>query len=119
MPVFRSTWCGRFSSPVSLSSTKEFGPSAWCDRRMLRRDGEVFRLGTAIGNLGRRGNEDGGQTGRRRERGGVPQRRVRIKVAKRDGCGPSPPRRSWRTRDAARTGGSSVPGGTERRRTTD
>jgi hypothetical protein len=28
---------------------------------MLRRDGEVFRLGTAIGNLGRRGNKDGGQ----------------------------------------------------------
>src|SRR3954447_6189260 len=52
MPVFRSTWCGRFSSPVSLSSTKELAPSAWCDRRMLRRDGEVFLLGTAMEDLG-------------------------------------------------------------------
>src|SRR5437879_9462570 len=61
MPVFRSTWCGRFSSPVSLSSTKELAPSAWWERRMLRRDGEVLRLGTAIGNSRWRGNKDAGQ----------------------------------------------------------
>src|SRR5690606_37509389 len=48
MPVLRSTWCGRRSSPVSLSSTNELAPSAWCERRMLRREGDTFRLGTAI-----------------------------------------------------------------------
>src|SRR3954467_3921089 len=48
MPVFRSTWCGRRSSPVSLSSMNELAPRAWCDRRMFRREGEVFLLGTAI-----------------------------------------------------------------------
>src|SRR5690606_12851236 len=47
MPVFRSTWCGRRSSPVSLSSTKELAPSAWCERRMVRREGDSCRLGTA------------------------------------------------------------------------
>src|SRR6188768_4036703 len=69
MPVLRSTWCGRFSSPVSLSSWNEFGPSAWCERRMLRRDGEVLRLGTAIGILAGVENDCGGRVGRLRERG--------------------------------------------------
>jgi hypothetical protein len=26
----------------------ELAPRAWCDRRMFRREGEVFLLGTAI-----------------------------------------------------------------------
>src|SRR5690349_24414949 len=63
MPVFRSTWCGRFSSPVSLSSWKELGFSAWCERRMFRRDGEVLRLGTAIGGLFGGRNGYGGRQG--------------------------------------------------------
>src|ERR1700743_1544111 len=79
MPVFRSTWCGRRSSPVSLSSMKLLAPRAWCERRMLRREGEVFRLGTAIVISRRvkrlRPPEDGG----RREPGCMTQRRSDIK----------------------------------------
>src|SRR5262245_7871239 len=45
-------WCGRRSSPESASSTYVFFLSLSCARRMPRRDGEVFRFGTAIaGNL--------------------------------------------------------------------
>ena len=35
-------------------------PRAWCERRMLRREGEVLRLGTAIGRLSLAWNEDVG-----------------------------------------------------------
>src|ERR1700733_9727640 len=46
MPLLRSMWCGRRSSPESLSSTYVgfLRPSA--ERRMPRFDGDVLRLGT-------------------------------------------------------------------------
>ena len=50
IPVFRSMWCGRRSSPEFLSSTYVGAFSASAERRMPRFDGEVFRFGTAIDN---------------------------------------------------------------------
>src|SRR5262245_23758150 len=41
-------WCGRRSSPDSASSTYVFFGSLSCARRMPRREGEVFRFGTAM-----------------------------------------------------------------------
>src|ERR1700722_4983574 len=49
MPLLRSIWCGRRSSPESLSSTEDGALSASAERRMPRREGEVLRLGTATG----------------------------------------------------------------------
>jgi len=48
IPVFRSIWCGRRNSPLSLSSTYVGRTSASADRRMPRLEGVVFRFGTAI-----------------------------------------------------------------------
>src|SRR3954470_11826087 len=48
MPVLRSMWCGRRYSPVCLSSTTAGMLSAWCERRMSRREGLTFFFGTAI-----------------------------------------------------------------------
>src|SRR5690606_19172568 len=41
-------WCERRSSPVSLSSTCGLEPSESCERRMLRREGDTLRFGTAM-----------------------------------------------------------------------
>jgi hypothetical protein len=47
-PQAAQTWCGRFNSPQFGHSTAPTAVSAWCERRMLRRDFEVFFLGTAM-----------------------------------------------------------------------
>src|SRR5262249_13667552 len=48
IPVLRSMWWGRRSSPESLSSTWVGGASASAERRIPRRDGDVLRFGTAM-----------------------------------------------------------------------
>ena len=44
--------CGRFNSPQFEHSWKLGTSSAWWLRRMLRFEGEVFLLGTAMRHLG-------------------------------------------------------------------
>src|SRR3954470_16199324 len=48
MSVLRSIWWGRRNSPQSLSPTSLGFFSASAERRMPRREGDVFRFGTAI-----------------------------------------------------------------------
>src|SRR5262249_49484462 len=48
MPVLRSMWWGRRSSPESLASPWVGGAGAWAERRIPRRDGDVLRFGTAM-----------------------------------------------------------------------
>lgn len=48
IPVFRSTWWRSLYSPVCWSSWKLTTSRRSCERRWLRRDGDVFRLGTAM-----------------------------------------------------------------------
>ena len=47
-PHWAHTWCGRFNSPQFGHSAYVAGASRWCERRMFRREGEVFLLGTAM-----------------------------------------------------------------------
>src|SRR5947209_17143123 len=49
IPVLRSTWCGRRSSPESLSSMYVGLRKASAERRMPRLDGDTLRFGTAMG----------------------------------------------------------------------
>src|SRR5262249_29297364 len=51
MPLLRSMWCGRRSSPESLSSIYVGCLRASAERRIPRLEGETFRFGTAIAAL--------------------------------------------------------------------
>jgi hypothetical protein len=42
--------CGSFASPQFAHSTEPVALRAWCERRMLRTDFDVFLLGTAMEN---------------------------------------------------------------------